>query len=89
MDIPNFSGGKIVNPDGTPTAEFKQWQDQLILTLQQNAGTEGLTTSRLPSADISMIQGSDNKQNGTFIYDETTHEMKVTIAGIFKTIQVV
>ena len=87
MIIPTFSGNQIVNKDGTPTPEFKQWVDQLVLVLQTNAGTEGLTPSNLPSDDINTIESSSTKQNGTFIYDDDTHEMKVNLNGTFKTIQ--
>lgn len=89
MIVPSFSGNEIANKDGTPTIEFKQWIDQLILALQQSAGTEGLTPSSLTTDQINTIQSSNNKQNGTFIYDQVTHESKVNINGTFKVIQVV
>jgi hypothetical protein len=89
MIIPTFSGDAIVQPNGMPTSEFKNWIDQLILTLQQNAGAEGLTPSSLTTDNINTIEASDKKQNGTFIYDNENHEMKVNINGTFKTIQVI
>lgn len=88
MNIPNFSGSAIADKNGNPTSEFQSWMDQLILELQKNAGTEGLTPVSLPTDDISKIESSDNKQNGTFIYDSDTDEVKVNINGTFKTVQV-
>jgi len=89
MIIPNYSGGPITDKNGYPTPEFKSWHDQIILTLQQNAGTEGLVPASLPSTDISTIQAGTTKQNGTLIYDQTTDELKANIGGTFKVVQVV
>lgn len=89
--IPNLPMGRIVDADGKPTDDELTFRQTLLTLLEQLLGTEGLVMPQQPTANITTIQNHTQKtpgassgtvytcQFGTFIYDSTTREVKVTV----------
>lgn len=87
MNVPNYPQSKIVNSDGSITDDWKLFFDQLITQSQSNLSNEGFVPPSQPTTNISQIE--PGAQNGTLLYDDTTHELKTNINGTFKVIQTV
>lgn len=91
MMIPNFTNMKIVNEDGTASAEFVRFLSQTVTELQLNLGTEGIKVTQLTSAQIADLaaiaaQGPEQAaaSNGNMFFDITTSDitsMKTLING--------
>jgi hypothetical protein len=88
MKIPNFVDEKIVGEGGKLTDSWKQLLTVLFSQLQQNLSNEGHVVPSQNTTDMTTILSDAAKENGTLLYDETTHELKVKIGGLIKTIQV-
>jgi len=78
--IPNVPTGKIVNSDGTMTAEFLSFLMQLNLYMQTNLSNEGLVAPPLSSADIALLTDA---LDGTIVYNSTTDKLMGKEGGTF------
>lgn len=87
MMIPNYLNSKMVDEKGYLTAEWQNFFQQLISQLQGNLSDEGY---KLPQQSTTIVDRLDTAAStGAILYDSTTDEAKVNIAGTFKVIQVV
>ena len=87
MNIPNFFNTQFVDEKGYLKPEFQNFFQQLITQLQLNLSDEGY---RLPQQPTTTITKLDNAAStAVILYDNTTDEAKVNIAGTFRVIQVV
>lgn len=96
--IPVLPTGKMVDDNGNPTDIELFFRQNLISSLQNNFGDEGLVAPTQPTTNITTIQnnvlpnGEFSTPGGVFIYDSTTNTIKVSIlvGGVptFKTITV-
>lgn len=77
MNIPNYVDMRVIGEDGHFTPEWKIIMEQLLITLNQNAGPEGLVAPSQPDTllnpNVTTIQ--DNKipssmapSSPTFVY---------------------
>lgn len=87
MMIPNFFNGRFVDERGYLLPEWQNFFQQLITQLQLNLSDEGYKLPQLPTATIAKIDNAAS--TGAILYDNTTDEAKVNIAGTFRVIQVV
>lgn len=85
MNVPNFVQDKLVDSNGNLSDSWQLVITQLLTELQKNFSNEGLVS---PSQSATNIANLSNSTNGTLVYDETNHAMKVNINGVFKTITV-
>lgn len=85
MNIPNYVQDKLVDKNGNLTDGWRLTITQLLTELQNNAGNEGLVSPSQPSTNIAKLI---NSPNGSLVYDNTTHELKVNINGVFKIVTV-
>lgn len=71
--VPTLPMGEMVKPDGTPTDDELLFRNQLMVSLQQNFGNEGLV---IPTQGNGVILGVDDYvtqiQNHQNINDEFT-----------------
>lgn len=74
MNIPNFVDSQIVDKDGFLTPSWQQFFTQLVLTLQQNAGTEGVVMPTVTDPQNSLLT---NSQLGTVIYNKDQNVLRV------------
>lgn len=73
--------GQMVNPS------YLAAQNQLITQLQKNLSSEGY---KVPQQATSTITSLNTMQSvGALLYNSTTHQLMVNIAGTFKVVQVV
>jgi len=95
MIIPNFEYTKLVDENGYLTPQWQSIFQQLITALQTNLSDEGFLPPQQPTTNIATLQTRFNASSapsnyfGDLIYDSTTDELKVNIAGTFKVVQVV
>lgn len=95
MNIPNYENTPFVNEDGYLTDQWSLILQQLITLLQQNLSDQGYQVPQQPTTTINTLITQFNaaplpsQYFGDIIYDSTTDELKVNIAGTFKVVQVV
>jgi len=88
--IPNLPMGAMTDAEGQPTPEEKTFRQTLLTSLQNNFGSEGCVIPSLPTVDILTIQNNSyydpataatvrSCAAGTFIYDTTTDQIKVSV----------
>jgi hypothetical protein len=87
MNTPNFQNTKFVDRSGYLTPEWQLILQQLFQELQKNTSNEGLFIPQQPTTTIAMLNTAAS--TGALLYDSTTDEAKVNIAGTFKVITVV
>jgi hypothetical protein len=85
MKIPNFIDSKFVDENGSLTDTWRDILSQLFIELQKNTSVEGLVTPSQSSANITELEGK--VPDGSFLYDSDTGALKVSIGGVFKTLQ--
>lgn len=104
MNIPNFQDIPVVVKRGDQFYWSDEWRSiiqELLQTLQLNAGPEGLVAPTQPAPDkpsnaIALIQNNESNgvktcQFGTILYDKTNNSGRFCIADgsgnpLFKTI---
>jgi hypothetical protein len=86
MKIPFLQRGPIADKSGNLTPNWEGTLNELFTQLQQNVSEEGFV---MPSQSTSNIARLTQSQNGTVVYDNDTHEMKVNINGTWRVVQVV
>lgn len=95
MILPNFENTKLVDEKGYLTAEWQMILQAFFQTLQKNLSNEGFLIPQQSTATISSLQTQFNASTtptvyyGDLLYDSTTDEFKVNIAGTFRVVQVV
>lgn len=87
MMIPNFENIQFVDRKGYLTPEWQLILQQLFQALQGNLSNEGYKLPQQPTTIITTLNTAAS--TGNLLYDSTTDEAKVNIAGTFKVIQVV
>jgi hypothetical protein len=87
MRIPNYFTSKFVDENGYLTPEYQNFFQQLISQLQSNLSDEGYKLPQQPTSVITVLNTAASK--AAILYDSTTDEAKINIAGTFKVIQVV
>lgn len=94
MNIPNFENVRFVGRDGMLTDQWLLIIQQLITQLQTNLSNEGYLIPQLPTTTITDLQtqyaasANPSVYYGNLLYDSTTNQLKVNIAGTFKVITV-
>jgi hypothetical protein len=86
INIPQFVNVPIVNKDGMLTSTGLLMFTQLFSQLGQNFSENGLV---LPPSDEKTTEKLSKTGNGSMLYDSATHEPKININGVVKTIQTV
>lgn len=95
MNIPNFLNDTLTDRNGNLTDPWSLILQQLFSVMQENLSDEGFGLPRLTTTQINSLQTQFNLATdpsvfyGRLLYDVTTDEMKVNIAGTFKVVQVV
>jgi hypothetical protein len=95
MKVPNYFTTKFVDDQGYLTPEYQVFFQDLITQMQINLSDEGFRIPQQTTATIAQLKSSFNSQPkpnvyfGDLLYDSTTDEAKINIAGTFKVIQVV
>jgi hypothetical protein len=84
MNIPNLENEQFVDKDGHLTATQQNMLSTLVTQLQSNL-QEGINVPMYSSDDIEKLDAT--KSTSKLIYDQTSHELKININGVFKTIQ--
>lgn len=87
MNIPNFENIQLVDKNGYLTEQWQNILMQLFTQLQTNLSNEGYKVPQQPTATITTLNTAQSKS--ALIYDETTDELKVNIAGTFRVVQVI
>jgi hypothetical protein len=87
MNIPNFLTDKIVDENGELTTPWSRTISQLFIELEHNLSNEGYVLPQQPTDNINQL--TEPQSVGAMIYDSTTNEFKVNIAGTWKVVQVV
>lgn len=87
MNIANFQNTKFVDRNGYLTDEWQLILQSLFQELQKNTSNEGLFIPQQPTATITALNTAAS--TGALLYDSTTDEAKVNIAGTFRVITVV
>ena len=86
MNIPNFIDMRFTDKEGKLTSEWKTLFMELFSSLQKNLSDQtGIVVPKQSTENTNLI-GQDALP-GTLIYDETTHQLKVKINNVLKTIQ--
>lgn len=85
----DFRGNKFVNEDGTLSETAQAFFDLLQTSLIKIIGNEGLVAPSQTTANINIIQNNlqtsptnietNTCQFGTFVYDEDSNQVKVTV----------
>jgi hypothetical protein len=89
MNIPNFENIQFVDKNGYLTEQWQNIMQQLITALQSNVSNEGFQIPQQPTTNITMLQSqfaaSPNPAAyyGNLLYDSTTNQLKVNLAGTF------
>lgn len=86
MNIPNFENIQFVDRNGYLTAEWQLIMQALFTALQQNVGNEGFYLPQQPTTIINSLNTAAS--TGALLYDSTTNQAKVNIAGTYKVITV-
>lgn len=92
MIIPNFENIRIVDRNGYLTPEWQLILQQLFSALQTNVSEEGFVIPKKSTVDIAKIASQfATTQNpadyfGDLLYDSTTDQLKVNLAGTFHVI---
>lgn len=95
MNIPNFENIRFVDEKGYLTESWQNIMQQLFTALQSNVSNEGFQIPQQTTATIATLQTrfaaatDPTVYNGDMLYDSSTDELKVNIAGTFKVVQVV
>lgn len=95
MNIPNFENIQFVDDNGYLTESWQNVLQQLFSALQSNVSNEGFQVPQQPTTTIAQLQSQFAASTdpavyyGNMLYDSTTNELKVNIAGTFKVVQVV
>lgn len=97
MNIPNYVNSRVVDENGNFTPEWGNIMMQLLTELQLNAGSEGLKSSPLTSAQITDLitiagVGPDEAavSNSSMVFDTTLNNnqsLKIIINGTLYTVQ--
>jgi hypothetical protein len=94
MNIPNFENIKFVDNNGYITTEWQFILQQLFTLLQKNLSDEGYLIPQQPTSVITTLQTqfaanpTPSAFFGDLLYDSTTNQAKINIAGTFKVITV-
>lgn len=86
--IPNLQPSKWSLPNGELHPQQHGYMSNLNKTLQQTISNEGVKIPQLDTDSINKLVDPD-KSTGNFIYDSTTHEMKVNINGVWRVVALV
>ena len=86
--IPNLQPTKWTTPNGDLHPQQHGYMSNLNTVLQQTISNEGIKVPQLDTANINKLTDAD-KSTGNFIYDNTTHEMKVNINGVWRVVALV
>jgi hypothetical protein len=95
MNIPNFENTTFVNKSGILSDIWALILQQLITELQDNLSDEGYFVPQQTTITINNLQTQFNlsanpsQYFGDLLYDSTTDELKVNIAGTFRVVTVV
>lgn len=95
MNIPNFLNDMLTDRNGYMTDPWSLILQQLFSVMQENLSDEGFGLPRLTTAQINALETQFNLAPdpsvfyGRLLYDVTTDEAKINIAGTFKVVQVV
>ncbi len=95
MNIPNFQNIKFIDEKGYLTNEWALILQQLFTALQTSLSNEGYQLPQQPTTTITSLQTrfaaapSPSAYYGDLLYDTTTNQFKVNIAGTFRIVQVV
>jgi hypothetical protein len=95
MNIPNFENVAVTTSGSLLSEVWTLILQQLITELQNNLSNEGYLVPQQPTTTIAMLQAQyalspvPSVYYGNLLYDSTTDQLKVNIAGTFKVVQVV
>ncbi len=95
MNIPNFEPSKFVERSGNLSDTWSLILQQLITELQKNLSNFGYQVPQQPTTVINDLQAqyiasaNPSAYYGNLLYDSTTNQLKVNIAGTFRVVQVV
>lgn len=95
MNIPNYENVPFVDDSGYLSDSWSLIMQQLITALQTNVSNQGYQVPQQPTTTITDLQtqfaaaADPSVYYGDLLYDSTTDELKVNIAGTFKVVQVV
>lgn len=95
MILPNFENTQIVDNKGYLTPAWQIIMQAFFQTLQKNLSDEGFLIPQQDTATITDLQTQFNASPtptayfGDLLYDSSTDEFKVNIAGTFRVVQVV
>jgi hypothetical protein len=85
MNIQSIRNLKVADKDGKIHPEFFSFLAQFIQQLQINLSDQGY---KLPMQTTDTInQLNTDLSTGAIVYDKVTHEVKVNLNGVFKTVQ--
>ena len=94
MIIPNFENTQMVDRSGNLTTNWQNILQALFTALQGGVSNEGFNIPQQTTANITKLQtqfaASPNPADyfGVMLYDSTTDQLKVNIAGTFKVVTV-
>lgn len=84
MNIPNFVNSQFVDKNGYLTDTWQLILQQLFQALQDNLSNEGYKLPQQPSTTIATLNTAAS--TGNLLYDSTTDQAKVNIAGTYRVI---
>lgn len=94
MNIPNYENVPFVDRDGYLTDQWSLIMQQLITALQNNVSDQGFQVPQQSTTTINSLQSQfaasplPQMYYGDMLYDSTTDQLKVNIAGTFKVVTV-
>ena len=92
MNIPNFENVALTNRGSMLSDTWALILQQLITALQTNLSNEGFRIPQAPTTMITALQTQfalmpdPTVYYGDMLYDTTTDQLKVNIAGTFKVV---
>lgn len=95
MNIPNYENLPFVDDNRYLSDSWSLIMQQLITALQTNVSDQGFQIPKLTTTQINALLTQFNASAdpsvyfGDLLYDSTTDQLKVNIAGTFKVVQVV
>lgn len=95
MNIPNYEFAPAISNGGYFSDQWSLILQQLITALQTNLSDNGYLIPQKTTTEINTLQTqfaaapTPSAYYGDLIYDKTTDQLKVNIAGTFKVVQVV
>jgi hypothetical protein len=95
MNIPNYENVPFVDDKGYLSDSWALIMQQIITALQNNLSDQGYQLPQLPTTTITTLLTQFNAAPspsvyfGDLLYDSTTDQFKVNIAGTFRVVQVI